>query len=97
VWNRAYSDYTNLNGLAWGYSHYVLESGDKIFARYEGTTHTVVSAAGSKKTTFAGVITLAGGTGKFRAIRGLLRTTSIFDPKANYSETQDEGEYWLEK
>ena len=96
VWNRAYSDYTNLNGRAWGYSIYSLENGDKIFARYEGATQSAVGSDGSRKTTFAGVITLTGGTGKFRGIRGLIRTTSTFDPKANVSETQDEGEYWLE-
>jgi hypothetical protein len=96
VWNRAFSDYTALNGHAWGYSQYMLEGGDKIFARYDGTTQTTIGADGSKKTTFAGIISLTGGTGKFRGIRGTIRTTSVFDPKANVSETQDEGEYWIE-
>lgn len=96
VWNRAFSDYTALNGHAWGYSQYLLEGGDKIFARYDGTTQTTIGADGSRKTTFAGIISLTGGTGKFRGIRGMIRTTSVFDPKANVSETQDEGEYWIE-
>jgi len=96
IWNRAYSDYTNLNGRAWGYSIYVLENGDKIFARYDGATHTLLASDGSRKTTFVGLITLTSGTGKFRGVRGLIRTTSVFDPKANISETRDEGEYWIE-
>ncbi len=96
IWNRAYSDYTNLNGRAWGYSIYVLENWDKIFARYDGATHTLLASDGSRKTTFVGLITLTGGAGKFRGVRGLIRTTSVFDPKANISETRDEGEYWIE-
>jgi hypothetical protein len=96
IWNRAFSDYTNLNGPAWGYSIYLLQNGEKIFGRYQGTTQTSVGPDGSRKTLFSGVITLTGGTGQFRGIRGLIKTTSAFDPKANVSETQDEGEYWLE-
>lgn len=96
VWNRAFSDYTSLNGHAWGYSQYLLEGGDKIFARYDGTTQTTIGTDGSRKTTFAGIISLIGGTGKFRGIRGTIRTTSVFDAKANVSGTQDEGEYWIE-
>lgn len=96
IWNRAFSDYTNLNGPAWGYSIYLLQNGEKIFARYQGTTQTSVGPDGSRKTLFSGVITLTGGTGSFRGLRGLIKTTSTFDPKANVSETQDEGEYWLE-
>ena len=33
------------------------------------------------------------GIGKFLGIWGRTRTTSVFDPKANVSETRDEGEY----
>ena len=32
-WFRGYSDYTNVNGHAWGYGQYVLENGDKILAK----------------------------------------------------------------
>ena len=96
-WVRGYSDDIDINGPAWGYGIYVLENGDKIFTRSHGTSPSVVHPDGSKKNTFTGVITLAGGTGKFRGILGTLRTTTIFDPKAGVIEGQWEGEYWIEK
>jgi hypothetical protein len=58
----------------------------------------VVNPDGSKKNTFAGVLTWAGGTGKFRGIQGPLRATVIFDPIAGVQgDGQWEGEYWIEK
>ena len=44
TWSRGYSDYTNLNGRAWGYDVTVLENGDKIFGQYAGTAQTTFSA-----------------------------------------------------
>jgi len=96
-WLRGYSDYIDTNGPAWGYGIYSLENGDKIFTRLHGTSQAIVNPDGSKKNTFIGVITLAGGTGKFRGMLGTLRTTVIFDPKAGVVEGQWEGEYWIEK
>ncbi len=96
-WLRGYSDYIDINGPAWGYGIYILENGDKIFTRLHGASQSVVNPDGSKKNTFAGVITLAGGTGKFRGILGTLRATVIFDPTAGFNEGQWEGEYWIEK
>ena len=57
---------------------------------------TVVAANGSKKMSGLGVITLTGGTGKFRGIRGTLRGTVVFNPREGYIERQNEGEYWIE-
>jgi hypothetical protein len=97
-WLRGYSDYIDINGPAWGYGIYVLENGDKIFTRLQGTSQSVVNPDGSKKNTFAGVVTLAGGTGKFHGILGTLRATVIFDPIAGVQgDGQWEGEYWIEK
>lgn len=96
-WLRGYSDYIDTNGPAWGYGTYILENGDKIFTRLHGTSQAVLHPDGSKKNTFTGVITFAGGTGKFRGMLGTLRATVIFDPKAGVNEGQWEGEYWLEK
>ncbi len=96
-WLRGYSDYIDINGPAWGYGIYLLENGDKIFTRLHGSSQTIANPDESKKSTFTGVITLAGGTGKFRGILGTLRATVIFDPQAGVNEGQWEGEYWIEK
>ena len=96
-WNRGYSDYTDLNGQAWGYGILSLENGDKIFSRWSGTTQTTVNSDGSKKTMFTGVTTYTGGIGKYRGIRGTERVTSIFDPKTGFNEQQWEQEYWIEE
>jgi len=94
---RGHSDYIDINGRSAGYYYYVLENGDKIFARFDGTSQTIVKPDGSKKSTFTAVITLTEGTGKFRGIRGMARYTAIFDSKAGLNEGQVEGEYWIEK
>ena len=95
-WSRGYSDYTNLNGRAWGYDVTVLENGDKIFAQWSGTTQTVFNADGTRRTRYTGVTTFTGGTGKYRGIRGTSKVTSAFDPKTGFNETQWEDEYWIE-
>jgi hypothetical protein len=95
-WTRGYSDYVDLNGRAWGYSYLVMENGDKIFFQYSGTTQTTVKPDGSKETVYNGVATMAGGTGKFRGIRGHLRSRNIFDLATGSSGFQEEGEYWME-
>jgi len=96
-WSHGYSDYIDINGHHWGYITDVLENGDKIFARNDGSSQTIVSPDGAKKSTATGVTTLTGGTGKFRGIQGTLRYVSIFDPKAGLNEGKTEGTYWIEK
>ena len=95
-WAHGYSDYIDTNGRHWGYVTYVLENGDKIFARSDGSSQTIVNPDG-KKSTATGVTTLTGGTGKVRGIQGTLRYVNIFDPKAGLSDGQSEGTYWIEK
>ena len=95
-WTHGYSDYIDTNGRHWGYATYILENGDKFFARNDGSSQTVVNADG-KKSTATGVTTLSGGTGKVRGIQGTLRYVVIFDPKAGLNEGQVEGTYWIEK
>lgn len=95
-WTRGYSDYTNFNGRSWGYTIEELESGDKIFSQYSGTTQTTIDSGGTKKTVYTGVTTLTGGTGKYRGVRGMGRNTSVFDAKAGFNENQWETEYWIE-
>ena len=93
----AISDYIDINGHSWGYSHYVLENGDNIFARFDGTSQTIANPDGSKKSTFTGVVTLTDGTRKFRGIEGTARYTAVFDPNVGLNEGQVEGEYWIAK
>jgi hypothetical protein len=38
-----------------------------------------------------------GGTGKFAAMKGLVRSTGVSDGKANFNETQTEIEFWIAK
>ena len=96
-WNRGYSDYVDINGRHWGYVVFILENGDKIFARNEGSSQTIVNADGTKKSTATGVTLLTGGTGKFGGVQGLLRYVTNFDPKAGLNEGRTEGVYWIEK
>jgi hypothetical protein len=96
-WVRGFSDYTDRNGPNWGYGVVTLENGDKIFSEYSGTSQTVVSPDGAKKSTAVGVGRYTGGTGKYQSIRGIERYSNVFDPEKNYNEEQFEAEYWLAK
>jgi hypothetical protein len=92
---RGVSDYTDANGRVFGYSVISLENGDRIFARYEGL---VLTATGGQ-TNANYVLTLTGGTGAFRNIRGTVRGTStgsFSGGKVTSIDAQYEGEYWLE-
>jgi hypothetical protein len=92
-WSRAFSDYTDGNGLNPGYSEYLFENGDKFFTRF-----TCVAASpgeGKIDTTCTALIT--GGTGKFSNIRGVIRSSNKADPKAGFNENQAEIEYYMAK
>ncbi len=90
---RATSDYTDGNGPAAGYVVYVLESGDKFFARQNSVARN--SGSGKSNGTLVGSIT--GGTGKFAGIRGVVRQVVTIDPKAGFNQSQWDIEYWMEK
>jgi hypothetical protein len=70
MWDRGYSDYIDRNGRACGYSGTTFENGDKMFGQYSGTAQTIIGPDGAKKSTFTAVGTFAGGTGKYKSIRG---------------------------
>jgi hypothetical protein len=95
-WDRGTSDYINTNGPASGYTVTVLENGDKTFQRWSGTAQAVDNPDGSRTITFTGTYHYVGGTGKYRGLRGMGRTSCRFDPLANYNECTSDGEYWLE-
>ena len=92
---RAASDYVDGTGNTSGYGLYMLQNGDKVFSRFHLLAQTMVGADGAKKTTYSSVSTLTGGTGRFRGIRGTLRTTGSTDFKSGPTQ-QTEGEYWFE-
>lgn len=91
------SDYTEGSGRAFSQTVQTLETGEKVFLRTEIVTHTSVGADGAKRIAFSTVGTLAGGTGRFKGIRGTLRTTGLTDLKIGTRGTESEGEYWFEK
>jgi len=92
-WSRGTSDYTDGNGTNTTYQVWVLENGDKFFARIS----LIAQSAGSGKSSLTSVGPITGGTGKFAGIHGMLRQVGMADPKAGLAETQTEIEYWMEK
>jgi hypothetical protein len=97
IWTRGMSDYTNGSGHAQQYSVNVLENGDKIFTRGEVLISTAIAADGSRTSKVTNIVTLTGGTGKYKGIRGTLRASALTDFKTGTSNTVTEGEYWFEK
>jgi hypothetical protein len=93
-WSRGLTDFNDLNGLGVSYNIYVLENGDRIFARGHFIAQSVASE-GSLRNLAAS--TLTGGTGKFSGIRGVVRTETSANPKAGMNEQKGEMEYWLPK
>ena len=91
------SDYTEQSGRFQSYAVVHMANGDRMYQRGEGLAHTSVAADGARKTSYSSVTTITGGTGKFVAIRGTLRTTGFTDFKTGTSGNVTDGEYWFEK
>jgi hypothetical protein len=91
------TDYINANGSLRGYTVVTYDNGDKMYIQSSGTSHTIMSADGTKTGSFVGVDQITGGTGKYLGARGLLRETVKFDAAKNYNESHQEGDYWIEK
>jgi hypothetical protein len=90
------SDYVAGTGNAFVHFVYMLENGDKVYARVDIMARTTAED-GARKTSYTSVTRLTGGTGKFKGIRGTLFTTGFSDMKTQTSGTQTEGEYWFEQ
>ena len=87
------SDYVNANGKVHGYAAYTMENGDKIFLEFDGINQA--NENGSANGSFVNTIT--GGTGKFKDLRGVLRSNNVatfVEGRATTNETRYEGEYW---
>lgn len=99
VTSSSMTDYYDFNGLGQGYLVFTLENGDKIFSDFNGATHTAFLDDGSPSSShFSGIMTLTGGTGDFKGIRGLIRQVTDWNLATDKSHTQPttfEGEYWF--
>jgi len=97
VITRGASDYTNGNGTSSNYSVYVLEDGNKLFAKDAGVAQTTASADGVNTFRSTVVVTFIGGTGRFRGIRGQLRGNVVRAPGDGVAKAEVNGEYWIEE
>jgi hypothetical protein len=91
-WSRGIVDLIDSNGSTTQYSVFVMENGDKFFAR---STNVLQNTSG--KTAITGVGYVTGGTGKFAAIQGIVRQVTNIDFKANSLESQNGIEYSIGK
>lgn len=96
VFTRGSSDYTNGNGTSSNYSVYLLEDGNKLFARDIGVAQTAANADGAITFRSTVVATFIGGTGKFRGIKGQLRGNVVRVPGDSVAKADVTGEYWIE-
>jgi hypothetical protein len=89
---RGIADLTDGYGTSTLYGVYVMENGDKFFAR---SSNVIQSGSGRLATTQVGYIT--GGTGKFAGMQGNVRASGNFDPKWGFSENRTDIEYLIGK
>jgi hypothetical protein len=91
-WVRGTGDRIDGIGPIIQYVEFVMENGDKIFARMDGI---VESSSGKGTGTIAGRIT--NGTGKFTSVQGTIREIAKFDIKAGMNENRTEIDYSVRK
>ena len=91
-WERGLSDLIEGNGTTNAYVVYVMENGDKFFAR---ATSVIENNSGRLTATQVGRI--IGGTGKLAGIEGKMRTVATFEIKSGFNESQTEIEYTFPK
>jgi hypothetical protein len=101
-WEHGLRDYRDRNGRLVGYAVTILENGDKIYQEISGTVETTTAADGSSKTTYDGVATWTGGTGRYQTVRGIERDHTVLDwakgeSKPKSAQNSADGEYWFEK
>jgi hypothetical protein len=74
-----------------------MENGDKFFTRQTTVAQNIVNPDGTRKNIATGAGVITGGTGKFVGIRGIVRTTNVFDAKAGVNDGETELEYTISK
>jgi len=95
--SRGLSDYTDSNGANTNYVEYVMDNGDKFYSRQTTVSQSTVAADGKRKNIATGAGVITGGTGKFATIKGVVRTTNVFDAKAGINDGESEIEYLIGK
>jgi hypothetical protein len=91
-WDRGTGDRIDGNGDGTVYVVYVMENGDRFYAR----GHNVVQTT-SGKFSSTSVTHITGGTGKLAGIQGIVRGLSNFDYRTNFFESQTDIEYSISK
>jgi hypothetical protein len=91
-WSRGIVDLIDFNGNTTQYSVFVMENGDRFFAR---STNVLQNSSG--KVAITGVGPITGGTGKLEAMQGIVRTATNIDFKTSSTETQNDIEYSIGK
>jgi archaellum component FlaG (FlaF/FlaG flagellin family) len=74
IWARGITDFIETNGPGTQYLTFMMDNGDRVFARLSTMTQTV---AGKPTSTLVGPIT--NGTGRFAGIQGTIRATANLD------------------
>jgi hypothetical protein len=92
TWAAGIGDRVNGNGPATQYNVFVMENGDKFYARLDAL---VQSNAGMLTSTQIGSI--MGGTGKFAAIQGIVRVVTNFNFNTGFNESQFDIDYSMGK
>jgi hypothetical protein len=87
-WDRGVGNLIGGNGSSKIYSVYVMDNGEKFFAR-----SAVIVQSGSGKLTSVSVGTITGGTGRFGGMRGFVRASSDNDLRSGLSSNQTDIEY----
>lgn len=95
-WTRGTADNVGHDGHVVAYVIYLMENGDKIYGKYEGDSQGATGQPTGRRNVSGNTI-LTGGTGKFRAIRGILHTINVIEPEKLFNEVKNEGVYWMEK
>jgi hypothetical protein len=91
-WVRGTTDIIDGNGSSAVYGVYVMENGDKFFARI-----AQVNQSKSGKITAVGSGPITGGTGKLAEIHGSVQYIVNFDVKSGFNEGQTDIEYAIGK
>ena len=93
-WQRAMSDYIDLNGLNNSYVVYVMESGDRFFARGHVLSESNPTTDGQMITKSYSMYDIWSGTGKFKNVRGTIKSETTSNIKAGINQTRSEVTVW---
>lgn len=89
---RGTTDVIDSNGTSVGYGVFVLENGDRFFARF-----TQVNKNSAGKIAASGVGPITGGTGKLADIHGFVQFVVNFNVKSGFNEQQTDIDYTIGK